>query len=195
MPEKEYIRLTRGRQTSAPAAFATSSSSLWLGKDHLLVVESNGYSEKYRRFYFKDIQAVAICRTKNGMIRWIILGVVAFFLALLAFALRADAVGFWLPGGLALVVTIVCVLDALPGPTASCSMRTAVHMEALPSLDRVRRARKVFERLKPLIVAAQGTMTPEEVSAQMQARPVATPTSAPSSAPQASAGEVPPKIA
>src|SRR6476661_7859636 len=159
MPENEYIRLTRSRQNSSPAAFSTSSSSLWLGKDHLLVVESTGYSEKYRRFYFKDIQALAICRTKNGMVRWIILGVVAFFLGLLAFAVRDDAAGFWLSGGLAFVVTLVCVLDALPGPTASCSMRTAVHMEVLPSLDRVRRARKVLERLRPLIAGAQGTVT------------------------------------
>jgi hypothetical protein len=192
MPEEEYIRLTRARQQSN--LVATSASSLWLGKDHLLVVESSGYSEKYRRFYFKDIQAMAICRTKNGMVRWIILGVVAFFLGLLAFALRDNAAGFWLPGGLGLVVTIICVLDALPGPTASCAMRTAVHMEVLPSLDRVRRARKVLERLKPLIAAAQGTMTPEEVVAQMQAAPAPTPVSAPNLAPQAATGEVPPRI-
>src|SRR5882724_2221817 len=35
-------------------------SSLWLGPDHLLVVEIAGITEKYRRFYFRDIQAVIV---------------------------------------------------------------------------------------------------------------------------------------
>src|SRR3954469_9427386 len=116
MPEKEYIRLTRGRQTSAPAAFATSSSSLWLGKDHLLVVESNGYSEKYRRFYFKDVQALIICKTKMGLIRAIVLGALALFFALLAAAMRDEPAGLWTMTGIALLFGIIAVCDALFGP-------------------------------------------------------------------------------
>jgi hypothetical protein len=192
MAEKEYIRLTRQRQQSS--LVATTSSSLWLGKDHLLVVESSGYSEKYRRFYFKDIQVLAMCKTKTGMIRWIVLGVVAGFFGLLAIALRDDIAAVCILGLLALVLAIIAVCDALAGPTASCSMRTAVHMEVLPSLDRVRRARKVFERLKPVIAAAQGTMSFEEVVAQMQVKPVAAPVTTAPRAPQAAEGEVPPKI-
>ena len=157
MAEKEYIRLARPRQQSN--LVATSSSSLWLGKDHLLVVESSGYSEKYRRFYFKDIQAVAICKTKTGLIRWIIVGAAAAFFGLLVIAVRDEITAVCVLGLLALVLAIFAICDIFAGPTASCTMRTAVHMEVLPSLDRVRRARNVLEILKPLIAAAQGTIT------------------------------------
>jgi hypothetical protein len=35
-----------------------SHPSLWLGEDHLLCVDSNGYAETYKRFYFRDVQAI-----------------------------------------------------------------------------------------------------------------------------------------
>jgi len=38
----------------------------------------------------------------------------------------------------------------------------------LPSLNRVRRAHKQMGIIRPLIVAAQGQLTPEEVLARMQ---------------------------
>ena len=78
MAEREYKRLTRrGRQTTI-SSVSSVSSNLWLGKDHLLLVESNGYSERYKRFYFKDIQALIIRKTKVGIIRAVVLGVGVF---------------------------------------------------------------------------------------------------------------------
>ena len=65
MPEKEYHRLTRARPRSAFAVAFISRSSLWLGRDHLLCVDSSGYTETYKRFYFRDIQAVTIVATKR----------------------------------------------------------------------------------------------------------------------------------
>jgi hypothetical protein len=43
-----------------------------------------------------------------------------------------------------------------------------VQVEELPSLSRLPRARKVLTRLRPLIVAAQGQLAPEEIPAKMQ---------------------------
>ena len=40
--------------------------SLWLAEDHLLVVESTGYSEEYTRYYLKDIQAIISRRSSRG---------------------------------------------------------------------------------------------------------------------------------
>ena len=65
MPEKEYQRLTRARSRSAFGVVSMSRSSLWLGKDHLLCVDSSGYTETYKRFYFRDIQAVTLVATKR----------------------------------------------------------------------------------------------------------------------------------
>src|SRR5947208_5263032 len=63
MAEKEYKRLTRARVRSSFAVISAARSSLWLGADHLLCVDSTGYTETYKRFYFRDIQAITICRT------------------------------------------------------------------------------------------------------------------------------------
>jgi hypothetical protein len=46
-------------------------------------------------------------------------------------------------------------------------LRTAVQIEELPSLNRIRRTRRVLDRVRPLIVAAQGPLAPEEISGRM----------------------------
>ena len=38
-------------------------STLWLGPDHLLLVQSTPVSETYRRFYFRSIQNVTVRKT------------------------------------------------------------------------------------------------------------------------------------
>src|SRR5208283_5906459 len=72
MAEPQYQRLTRER---TPARFAVASiarSSLWLGDDHLLFVECTGYTETYKRFYFRDIQAITIRKTTTHAVwNWI----------------------------------------------------------------------------------------------------------------------------
>ena len=54
------------------------------------------------------------------------------------------------------------------GPTAASSVQTAVQNESLPSLNRVRRARRILNRLRPLIASAQGELAPEEIAARFQ---------------------------
>ena len=56
MSDIRYIRLTR-------FSFRSPFSNLWLGPDHIMSVRSNGYMETYKRFYFRDIQAVVIQTT------------------------------------------------------------------------------------------------------------------------------------
>ena len=57
--EKDYVKLP-GR-----AFFLFGAKRLWQGPDHLLWVESLMGQEHYRRFYYKDIQAVVLQRTKT----------------------------------------------------------------------------------------------------------------------------------
>ena len=42
------------------------SHSLWIGEDHLLLVELRGFTETYRRFYFRDVQAIILRRTDRA---------------------------------------------------------------------------------------------------------------------------------
>jgi hypothetical protein len=163
---KEYSRL--------PGAIHTGiaiRSRIWVGKDHLLAVYSSGYSENYKRFYFRDIQAVILRKTRTARtINEVLTPLVCVVLAL---ALSLSIAGGFTDGFAIFWWIIVAVLMAflvaniLMGPTCVCHLKTAVQTEELPSLRRLRRARKVLARVRPLIVAAQGEITLGEIAARM----------------------------
>jgi hypothetical protein len=169
MAEKEYRRLT----SMSRIAFV-SRSSLWLGKDHLLCIDSNGYTESYKRFYFRDIQAITFMATRRRLIWNWVLGVpTAIFLALLLGNLGSRQsweqyeIAFY--AILASVFGVPLLINNILGPSCVCHMRTAVQTEELPSLNRLRRARKLLNRIRPFITAAQGALSPEEIPARMRA--------------------------
>ena len=140
---------------------------LWQGEEHLLFVEWDGSREFYKRFPYRDIQAFIVQRTNGGRIVSAILAGVLLMIGALALA-AGD------PGGrIALLVMaglfgLLLLANALSGPTCRCFVRTAVQFEELPSLTRLPRLRKVLERVRPFIEAAQGRLAPEEIQARMQ---------------------------
>src|SRR5262249_39467939 len=77
-------------------------ASLWLGPDHVLAVNSLRFREEYKRYYFRDIQALVVARSPRFHLstRAAVLG----FFWLIAFASF-----YQLPYG-ALVVGILGVL-------------------------------------------------------------------------------------
>lgn len=177
MAEKEYQRLTRARlrRTGALAAFATRSS-LWLAKDHLLGVDSSGgYAEEYKRFYFRDIQAVTLRKTSRRLWFNIVLGGFALVFLIITFAVVSPP-GNWDSGemagaifllGMVSFFGLLMLINTLKGPGCVCHLRTAVQTEAMPSLNRLGRARKVLNRIRPLIEAAQGSLSPEEIASNL----------------------------
>lgn len=168
MAEPEYQRLTRAQTNSAFAVAVVSRTSLWLAPDHLLLISTNGYAETYKRFYFRDIQALITQRTAANTIFNIVLAV-PFVLAV-AFGLVVPQAGgkiFLL--SLAGLLALLALINLVRGQTCRCFLRTAVQTEPLLSLKRVRGAEKVFNQLRPLIVAAQGgELTPQMISERMQ---------------------------
>ncbi len=168
MAEREYRRLTRTRvrQQGLLTAFQLRSS-LWLGKDHVLCVDSSGYTEEYKRFYFRNIQAIIIRRTERWKIWAYVLCVPAALCALVALASREPVVN-WIFGVLGSIFVAALLIDLALGPTCVSQLRTAVQTEELPSLNRVRRAHKALARLRPLIAEVQGQLAPEEIPARMQ---------------------------
>src|SRR4051794_29707309 len=64
---------------------------LWEGAEHLLLVEWDGYREYYKRFDYRDIQALIIRKTNEFMIRNAIVG--ALFCIFGAFAIGSSELG------------------------------------------------------------------------------------------------------
>ncbi len=61
---KDYTRLPgRGLRYGGFRLFSRAICTLWMGADHLLLVDRTGYTESYKRFYFADIQAIVVRRT------------------------------------------------------------------------------------------------------------------------------------
>lgn len=138
---------------------------LYMGPDHLLQISTAAFNERYKRFYFRDIQAILLVRTQNW-VWWIAalggLGALFLFIALLV----DDVVATWVlsvSGGLVIAGALA---SGIRGPSCKCYIRTAVQTERVPSLNRIRRADKVLTILRPLIDAVQGP-----ISASAQATP------------------------
>jgi hypothetical protein len=175
MAEKEYRRLSRPRlRRRGLLTVASTRSSLWLGKDHLLNIDSNRFTEEYKRFYFRDIQAITIRKTKrreiwNFALLMLLIGWIAMVINELSSAGPAiDPAMGTLLGALFLILAVPLLANNVLGPSCAVYLQTAVQIEELPSLSRMRRARKVLDRIRPLIVAAQGQLTPEEVSIRIR---------------------------
>jgi len=164
MNEPAYQRL-------AQSAF----SSLWLGPDHLLLVNSTFCEESYKRFYFRDIHAITLrkssLRTIWNAVLSLPLGICLIGMAVCAFPSRGIPFDPTAP----IVWSIIFGLFLLPfgvnnfmGTGCACYLRTAVQNTSLPALRRMPKARKVFDKIRPHIVAVQGQLTAAEVSAHLR---------------------------
>jgi hypothetical protein len=166
MADQTQIRYKRlpGRGPRARGilrAFLTRCS-LYLGDDHLLAIDNHGFSEDYKRFYFADIQAVITRQTRRGATWNIVLAlVIASTLPGVLFP-KAEAlrIFFWI---VCLFFLALLVINILRGPTCICHIITAVQADELPSLNRLRVARKVIRLLRSAIEKVQGTLSAEEL--------------------------------
>lgn len=203
-PEIKYKRLTRSGARSGFAVAFQSRASLWLGPDHLLSVESSGYTEKYKRFYFRDIQSFVVQKTNVFRTLNFIFGVILLFLlVLLGWAIKANGAsnsqdgafyGIFFGAFFGAVFLILLLLNLIRGESCKTFLRTAVQIEQLPSLNRVRKTRNVLKKIHPLIAVAQGgELTPEAVSAQLRESTEPAPTGA-SSATAEDDPNVPPRL-
>jgi hypothetical protein len=139
----------------------THRHRLYEGPDHLLLVAYSGWSENYKRFYYADIQGFTLQRTQ-GWIGWGVLWGAIATLFILGGA-TSDDVGQAILFSMGGAFGIGCVVTLLRGPSALCCIQTAVQRERLRPMDRMRRARKIIERLKPRIEAAQGALPREDL--------------------------------
>lgn len=170
---------TQYQRLPGRGAGLVSFHRLYLGPDHLLLVTSTGYSETYRRFYFRDIQAIVLQKTAAWAVWNGVLGSLSALCALLVTVyLIGRAPEMMVPLVLGLVLApfsvVPLVWNLLLGPTCVCLLGTAVQTTKMPTLGRLRTARRVVARIKPLIEAVQGPLPPDALR-ELEARKPAPP--------------------
>ncbi len=145
-----------------------NGSSVWLGPDHLLLVKSQRFKEEYKRYYLRDIQAIAIARTGRFHVssRSLVLGAFWFiaFVASLTFPALMPVV--W---GAALVMVFSWLYISIDR-SCICRIYTAVSSDALPSVYRTWTARRFLAAVEPRIREVQGEIDPAWLAAEDQQR-------------------------
>lgn len=155
------------RKLPGRGATLTHYVRLYMGPDHLLQVSSTGFTESYKRFYFRDIQAITVRKTYVGKATNAVLGATVAVFGVPALFTSAPVT--IVLASLAALFAVALGVNIGLGPTCVCHLRTAVQHEKLPSLSRFKPARRVLEQLRPRITDAQGELpaeplqqTPEE---------------------------------
>ena len=128
-------------------------TKLYLGPDHLLLIEQFILVERYKRFYFRDIQAI----TETKSPRWIVLGLIWGFLALLSALLFIGHNPVTLILGMLFTAFFgfAFIHNFLSGPTCIVRLQTAVQTHRFAPLERIRDFRKGMGIIEPLIRSAQ----------------------------------------
>jgi hypothetical protein len=186
---KNPYRRLPGRAQKGFGLLDQTRQQLWMAEDHLLVLDRHAYTERCKRFYLKDIQAIAVCRTNFGKMLNVTLSLLAacFLLAAvgLSFAGENDILDtvfyvfmwiFGIAGGILLAMTGV---NTLYGPTCRCYLHTAAQAERLTALGRLRTAQRSVALLKTAIEATQGTLPVEEASESPAPAPESRPVEGP----------------
>jgi hypothetical protein len=146
-----YRKLPGARRT--PLRKAT----LWLAVDHILSIDSHRFSEEYKRYYFKDIQAIIVTTRAGAMGKAtdLIVAIVLALLALAAWRFQSPAAAIAVG-----VMLIQFLIFKSLGPLCDCRLITAVSRDTLPSLHRLRTAEKALRIIGPLIEQAQSEPAP-----------------------------------
>ena len=166
---KEYTRLPgRGLRSGGFRLFSGSRAvcTLWMGRDHLLLVDRTGYTESYKRFYFADIQAIVVRRTSSASATTAVTGSLALGIFAWAFSISniPGRVTLCIIGGL---LALFALHGLWRGPSCVTHIQTAVQTDQLAAWNRIRAARKGLATLRPKLQEAQGVVAPEELRLQM----------------------------
>lgn len=140
-----YTRLTRN--TSGLGTMA----SLWLADDHLMIVRSTGYTEDYARLLLRDIKGFFVTPSERRLWWGVTWAIVA---ASSGSVLASSEIPVVSPFFLALAL-VMFIWNHLLGPGCRVHVVTGVQTAELPALVRMRKARRVLDRLQPMIEAAQ----------------------------------------
>jgi hypothetical protein len=133
--------------------FPGARSGLYLGDDHLLHAKQMILFEKYRRFYFLDIEAISFSKSN----RWIWFSVVWGFLLFCSL--------FWYLGHQTwcyVVGALFCLFfgglllsNLIAGPTYVVNLQTAAQIRRLRPVERENQLIKFQQMIVPIVMQAQ----------------------------------------
>lgn len=153
MSSSNYLQLSPKNRTWA------GFSQAWLGDDHLLIVNSNRFVERYQRFAFSDIQAIVVSEGGKRSF-WQPLLLLVCLLGGLA-ARSSFGRGFFAVIGV--VALALVILDIARGPRCRCVLQTAVSGERLYPISRMGTARSFLATITPAIESVQGSIPIENL--------------------------------
>jgi hypothetical protein len=129
--------------------------SLWEGSDHLLWVEDTFFHERYKRFYYQDIESVVLQRTGRRTACTLIMGLCLLpFIAIAVFPGYVRYFSIFMAASLAVLMAIQWQM----GPGCRVHIQTAVQKCRLSNLVRTKKALKVMDRIRKSVEAVQGPL-------------------------------------
>jgi hypothetical protein len=141
----------------------TGYTQLWMAPDHLLLVQSLRIVERYKRFAFRDIEAIVITDAADawGLRALAILAAAGWGSIGLAVSSYGARAFFWVT---ALIGVAFVVLDIARGPRRKCVLKTAITSEQLRPVSRKKIADEFLAVVSQAVESVQGAVVaPEEV--------------------------------
>jgi len=148
-----------------------SGSSVWMAPDHLLLVKSQRFQEEYKRFYFRDVQAIAVADAPRFHISSRAVAVAALWLVAFGYCLLPGRASYSVNGfayhpriaaapWMWLIAAALVAAWAFISAKGSCVCRiyTAVSADPLPSVYRRWTAKKFLALVEPRIREAQAAL-------------------------------------
>ncbi len=137
--------------------FVSGETTLWMGSDLLLLVTRKGTEEDYKRFYYNDIQSFIIRKTIRSMIQNLLLLLPLFFFVWMTIIADDEVLAIFM-GGFAAMFFLGLAWNFFRGTSCTCHIKTRVQTEKLSSITKLVQAKKIINKVSPLIAQAQGRL-------------------------------------
>jgi hypothetical protein len=167
----KYQRLTR------PRFGLDGMGSLWLGPDHILLVTNTMTVENYRRWFFRDIQAVVALHNSARLVWNLVCCVLGALLGLGAGGVFVLALNEKDKGQMAVLMVIagiiavptliafaIAIVNTVFGPTCAVFVQTPHGLEKLACPKRLLTFNRLVARLQPEIARVQQAVQPASSS-------------------------------
>ena len=174
-PAAAYRRLPGKTPWFRFGSVSAPTTSLWLGPDHLLKIERSASRESYKRFFYRDIQAIFIEESSRRYFLSIFALAAVAIVFLLTLSLSRSAIS-GLPTALLISSPFAAgiVINLALGRTSQAVLVTAVGTEPLSSFSRLQRSIAAMERIRAEVAKAQGDVATAQLVTHWPAQ-VATP--------------------
>ena len=141
------------------------TTSLWLGPDHLLKVERSASRETYKRFYYRDIQAIVVeGSSRRSSVNIINVGAIAFIFLIAGIFSRFSAAGTITASLFAAPFLLGLIINTALGPSTQAVLVTAVGTEPLSCFSRLDRSNQALGWVTTEVVKVQGELSSAQLA-------------------------------